>query len=197
MISVRMSLVAGALAGSVLSCRSSSETAKPTAMGSDAGSSMPTSGAPSDAQRAHGGGPLATAEPSPETKALLAKIQGYRSWPKFPENAQPAFSKQHFKKWVVAYYNDVVGRALQAKTLPLPDGSIIAKDNLDSADAAEPSFITTMAKRGGHWYFAETTPDGKVVVMDGKPLEGFDIAACKNCHEQAAANDQVYTHEFK
>ena len=40
--------------------------------------------------------------------------------------------------WVVPHYNDVVAKAIQAKTLPLPEGSIIVKDNFERADAQRP-----------------------------------------------------------
>jgi len=195
---VRLAALSAVLAVTLLAaCRSSSESTKAAPIDNGAASAIPVASAGVDAGHAVGGGPLATAPASAETKALLAKIQGYKKWPKFPENAQPAFSKQHDKMWVLAYYNDVVGRAIQARTLPLPDGAIIVKDNMASADAPEPTVLTTMSKQGGHWYWAETTPNGNVVVLDGKPAEGFRVAECSNCHAQAADNDQVYTHEFK
>jgi hypothetical protein len=176
-------------------CRSSSESGGGSPVGASSGATTTMTGG--DATKAHGGGPMQVKSPSPETAALLAKIQSYPSWPKFPENLQPTFSKQHNRMWVVAHYNDVVSRAIQEKTLPLPEGSIIVKDNFDSGSSSKPTNVTTMSKQGGRWYWAETTPEGQVVVMDGKPLEGFNVPACANCHAQATGNDQVYTHEFK
>jgi hypothetical protein len=128
---------------------------------------------------------------------VLAKTQGYARWPTFPENPQPTFSKQHFKMWVLAHYNEVVARAIQNKTLPLPEGATIVKDNFESANADKPTLISTMSKRGGRWYFVQSTPEGKVVVQDGKPQAGYNLAGCTSCHSQASENDQIYTHEFK
>jgi len=140
---------------------------------------------------------MQTAEPSATTKEVLGQIAGYQSWPKFTENATPKQSKGHMNMFVLAFHNDVVTGALEAKTLPLPDGSIIVKQNMAKATDSAPMAITVMAKRGGKWHWSETTPDGKVVVMEGKALEGEDVGMCVNCHQQSEDNDFVVTHPIK
>ncbi len=147
-----------------------------------------------------GGMQMQTAEPSAESKALWAKIQGYSTWAKFTENQTPVPSKSHMDMFVVTYHNDVVADAVTNNTLPLPDGAILVKDNFASADAAMPMAVTVMSKEGGEWYWLEATPDGKVVIdsmMDkGKPLEGKGVTMCVGCHDGAKDNDQVFTHKF-
>ena len=55
--------------------------------------------------------------------------------------------------------------------------------------------LTIMHKQGSDWYWCQVTPDGKVFVEDGTPLEGKNVTMCTNCHK-AAANDAVLTHSF-
>ncbi len=140
-------------------------------------------------------------EPTADTKALLAKTSDYKTWTKFAENATPVASESHMKMFVVTYHNTVVGDAVTSKTLPLPDGAIIVKENYPTADAQMPMALTIMSKQSGSWYWAEVTPDGKVVVdamMDkGKPLEGTDVKMCVSCHTTKKDNDWVFVHDFK
>lgn len=142
--------------------------------------------------------PMTTA--SAETKAILDKIKDYHSWDKFAENNTPKMSKMHMNMWVVTYHNSVVKDAIANKTLPLPDGAIIVKDNMMSATDMMP-MPTVMAKQNGKWYWIEASHDGKVVVdemMDkGKPLEGYDVKMCTGCHApQKDKNDWLFTHDF-
>jgi hypothetical protein len=166
-----------------------------------------TAGCGSDDEDSSGGGggtgggmQMQTAEPSAESKALWTKIQGYSSWAKFSENQTPVASKSHMDMYVVTHHNDIVADAITNNTLPLPDGSILVKDNFPSADATMPMAVTVMSKEGGEWYWLEATPDGKVVIdsmMDkGKPLEGKGVMMCVGCHDGAKDNDQVFTHKF-
>src|SRR5262245_10379990 len=71
-----------------------------------------------------------TAEASAETKRVLGLTTGYKSWSKFAENQTPKPSVAHEGMFVVAYHNQVVAQALASKTLPLPDGSVIVKENM-------------------------------------------------------------------
>jgi len=153
-----------------------------------------STGAPSEA-----GAPSApqTVAPSSETESVLAATSGYSAWAMFPENTAPTLSKAHMGMYVVAHYNDVVATAVQAKTLPLPDGALIVKDNFAHADDKMPMAITVMSKQSGGWYWIEATSDGKVILDSmGKALEGTDVAMCVGCHESKKSNDYVMTHDF-
>lgn len=143
-----------------------------------------------------GGSEPSFVEPSAETQAVWADIEGYASWPKFPENEEPKKSAAHENMLVVTYYNDAVGAAMESGELPLPDGSILVKDHF--AKAGEPTMaLTIMAKRGGNWYWVKARPDGKVFAgPDGQGLEGTGVAMCTGCHDGAKSNDYVYTHAF-
>lgn len=143
-----------------------------------------------------GGAMPQAVEPSAATKAIWADLQGYGSWPTFAENPTPKASQSHMKAYVLAHYNDVVAAAIAGKTLPLPDGAIIVKDNFMSPTDAQPMAVTVMAKQAGSWYWIEAMPNGMVMVdTTGQPLEG-NVAMCTGCHDGAKANDDVLTHDF-
>ena len=138
---------------------------------------------------------MGMAAPSTDSQTVLAKIKDYASWPKFAENSEPKFSKAHMNMYVVTFHNDVVTAAINAHTLPLPDGALIVKDNKMKADAP-PHSITIMSKQGGKWYWLEATPDGKVVTMNDMAQEGYTAGMCVKCHDDASNNDFVFTHSF-
>lgn len=140
---------------------------------------------------------MGMADPAPDTKAVLDSVKDYTSWPKFAENQQPAKSEGHMGMHVLAFHNQVVGEAIKSKTLPLPDGALIVKQEMTAADAA-PMSITVMSKQGGNWYWVKASPDGmKVMTMNGMAMEGRDVAMCKDCHGNESDNDFVFTHKFK
>ncbi len=140
---------------------------------------------------------MGMADPSAETTPVLAAAQGYASWPKFPENQQPMKSEGHMGMFVLAFHNTVVGDAITAKTLPLPDGAVIVKEEMMSADA-KPTSVTIMSKQGGEWYYVKASPDlMKVMTMKDMAMEGKSVGMCKDCHENGSDNDFVLTHKFK
>jgi hypothetical protein len=129
-------------------------------------------------------------EPTGDAKDVLQKAEGYQSWPKFPEYEKGAKqSKGHGGDFVVAFYNDVAAPAVQGAT-PYPDGSILVKENRPQPDA-KPDALTTMAKRGGSWFFVKSTLDGKVFTEKGKPVAGA-VKDCVGCHAMAA-KDMVFS----
>jgi hypothetical protein len=145
-----------------------------------------------------GSGMLPPVDPAPQTKQVLDSINGYAAWPTFVENSTPKLSDSHMKMFVVTHHNDVVTTAIAQKTLPLPDGAIIVKDNMVNATDKMPMAITVMSKLNGSWYWVEATPDNKVMVdPSGKPLEGTNVTMCIGCHSMQSANDDVMTHDFK
>jgi hypothetical protein len=133
-------------------------------------------------------------EPSPDAARVIAVIHDFRRWPTFAENSKPARSKAHGGVYVVAHHNAVVQKAIRERTLPLPDGSVIVKENRATTDGPAIA-LSTMSKQGGAWYYLQSTPEGRVVLEKGKPLAGTP-AACAGCHSQQASNDFLYTHDF-
>jgi hypothetical protein len=140
--------------------------------------------------------PPRTAEPSSTTKAIWSQITSYKTWSKFAENTSPMKSASHENMFVLAYHNTVVAQAITTKTLPLPDGAVIVKENMAMATDATPMALTVMAKQGTDWYWIKAMPDGKVFLDDkGNPMEGKGVAMCTMCHP-TAKNDGVITHDF-
>lgn len=155
-------------------------------------------GACSDDEKMGGTPPPApkTTDPSAETRALWSQMANYKSWTKFAENTTPKRSATHENMFVVTYHNQTVAQAITAKTLPLPDGSIIVKENMAQAADPSPMAITVMAKQGGGWYWIKAMPDGKVFLDDmSRPMEGKGVAMCTMCHK-VEQNDGVFTHDF-
>ena len=132
-------------------------------------------------------------EPLSETQAVLSKIDGYESWPVLQESAARPQSEAHSNMFVTSYYNETAAAAIEATTLPFPDGSIFVKNNYPSADAAAPMAVTVMSKEAGAWYWIQATPDSQVFVMEGNALEGKSVAMCIGCHKTAEDNDFFMT----
>lgn len=148
------------------------------------------------ASRLYGTIPVGLKDPAPTSRQVLEAIRGWESWPAFPENASPILSRAHRRTWVVAHYNEAVGRAMNGGgALPLPEGSTIVKEQRVAPDSPA-ILLSVMNKRGGKWYWVQATTDGKVLVVGGEPFEGFDHYDCHGCHQSAADNDQVFTHDF-
>jgi hypothetical protein len=137
----------------------------------------------------------ATVEPSGEAKILIGKIKGWASWPVFPETATPLPSKQHGGVFVVIHHNAEVGRAMKEHKLPLPDGSMIVKENRPSA-GAKPEVLTTMWKQNGAWFYLKSTPDGRVFTEQEQPLAGR-VRSCDICHGGQSDNDNIFSHNFR
>lgn len=144
------------------------------------------------------GGAPTLFDPSPETQAVWTEIQGYASWPKFAGHETIAPSASHGNMHVLTYHNDVVSMAITNKTLPLPDGALVVKENYTNPDDATPAVLTIMAKRSGAWYWVRATPDGKVFPdpTTNDPMEGSDVPKCVGCHMGAQANDMIFLHDF-
>ncbi len=140
---------------------------------------------------------MGMADPSADTVPVLAAAKGYTSWSKFPEMPAPTKSEGHMGMFVLGFHNQIVGDAIAAKTLPLPDGAVIVKQEMTSADGA-PMSVTIMSKQAGAWYYVKASPDlMKVMSMNGMAMEGTSVGMCKDCHDNGADNDYVLTHKFK
>jgi hypothetical protein len=165
----------------------------PGAWGADAqpppGPLWPTAGA------TRGPKALQSVAPGAEAKAVLEAIRGYQKWPHFAENVQPKRSLAHHGLWVLVFHNEVVTAAVAKHQLPLPDGSLLVKENRFTADG-EVVLLTVMSKQHGRWYWLEVTPQGQVVQAAGAKVAGFGVKACAGCHEQNVDNDAVFTHPF-
>jgi hypothetical protein len=96
---------------------------------------------------------------------------------------------------VLVFHNQVVSQAVARHTLPLPDGSLLVKENRLTPDG-EVVLLTVMSKQHGRWYWLEVTPAGRAIQANGATVAGFGVKACAGCHEQNVDNDAVFTHPF-
>lgn len=138
---------------------------------------------------------MKTVSPNATSARILREIRHYQRWPEFPENEKPKFSQAHTGLYVVTYHNAKVTQAMKRHTLPLPNGSIIVKENRPQP-TAKPVVLTVMAKRNGRWYWLDVTPSGEVAEIDGKALQGTHVPSCQTCHARRSSNDDVFTHDF-
>lgn len=138
---------------------------------------------------------LQTVAPPAEARALLAAIRGYEKWPHFAENTTPKRSLAHHGLWVLVFHNEVVSAAVAKHQLPLPDGSILVKENR-LTPAGGVVLLTVMSKQHGRWFWLEATPEGRVIRAGGETVAGFGVKACAGCHEQNVDNDSVFSHPF-
>jgi len=144
--------------------------------------------------------PEETSSLSAEGRLILDQIQAYGRWPNFVELQRPKFSEAHGGRWVLGFYNGVVGAAMARRLLPLPDGAQIVLENRPSTDTNDPAIVTTMSKVSGRWYWMELSNASPRVDDDGRPIAGFGeggTAACAACHAAASDNDFVFSHEFR
>jgi|GEM_PF-1924604 len=147
-----------------------------------------------------GANALQTVAPSPEAKSVLAAIRGYSGWPHFAENVKPKRSLAHNGMWVLVFHNDVVTRAVAKRQLPLPEGSLLVKENRFEP-TGKVALLTVMSKQHGRWFWLEVVPaqgagEPQVVKAGGTAIEGFRAQACAGCHEQNVDNDGVFSHPF-
>lgn len=95
----------------------------------------------------------------------------------------------------VVYANDIAARALSgARPAKFPEGSIIVREKLARADAAQPELIAVMFKRergfnpaGGDWEFL--TVDGTLAKIQARQKKG----SCLDCHASQSDNDFIFT----
>lgn len=105
-----------------------------------------------------------------------------------------------FEKWKVvaqnldtggphAGENKIVFASLKAAKVwkgknPLPVGSLVVKT---AGSVANPSFVAIMTKTGKGWDYAEYTPSNGKYNLIGSG------ASCSSCHENAKANDYLFS----
>jgi hypothetical protein len=103
--------------------------------------------------------------------------------------------------------NDVAIKAFREKTLPYPDGTIIAALHYGHDPSAEnnkvfgqaqsfvpgaPTNIQFMVKDSTK--YAATGGWGFATFVDGKPAPSASMKGCFPCHNEAKASDLVFTH---
>jgi len=142
------------------------------------------------------GGIDTTAAPSAEQLfRMVTETDPFEQWAQFPEAVGTVDSAAPHGPMARIFINAQVENAMDGGTLPLPDGSIIVKENLGQSTSEKAEAWTIMWKVAGFdadnndWFWANITPDGEV------GAEGR-IDGCISCHSGAQTNDYVFTHTF-
>jgi hypothetical protein len=100
----------------------------------------------------------------------------------------------HEDKFIVVYVNEIGQSAMMRQRNPqFPQGSIIIKEKLASADSISPELLTAMIKRekgfnpaGNDWEFFASGGDAKSVQAQGK------LDNCIACHSAKRSSDFVF-----
>jgi hypothetical protein len=74
----------------------------------------------------------------------------------------------------------------------MPDGSILVKENLTSADPADLAAITVMQKQGSTWYWARFAPDGSHDVAGTTDEPSAAPCVSSGCHGDMAGSKDDY-----
>lgn len=123
--------------------------------------------APPDSQALEGG---TVTTPQPLWERIIE--DDYAGWKVAPgyQLPQPSEGMAHGKR-VQIFLNDTAAVAREQAAREWPDGSILVTDVLDEHSIVR---VAAMEKRGGSWYFAEWSPDGRAL----PPRE----PGCTSCH---------------
>ncbi len=152
------------------------------------------------------------------TLHAVPALVGYHSWAKInttpqyimspldllctaPTQSQLDTEKQnpHVRHFMLCYVNSVGEHAMLNDKLPrFPEGTIVLKEKLDSADpGSKPILITAMIKhkagydpQHGNWEYVVTNGDGSQLEARGK------LANCGGCHAQKKNTDFVFRDEM-
>jgi hypothetical protein len=114
----------------------------------------------------------------------------YQSWSMWPGESAMYEGREPHGMLLTTYVNGPASHAAQEKTRPMPEGTVIVKENYKPTK--ELAAITVMVKSqdynpdGGDWWWAKYGPDGKTL-KEGK------VAGCLGCHGMEKANDYILT----
>lgn len=133
-------------------------------------------------------------DPMPSTDAgkfwsYITGEKGYAGWGFWPGHTEMYPGKSPHGAFLKLYANPVALKAAR-EGKPLPDGSILVKENYGE-DKKTLKAITPMYKKEGYnpeagdWFWAKYGPDGEVMAA-GK------VESCINCHK-AATDDYIFT----
>ncbi len=132
--------------------------------------------------------------PTPEPKAFWAYISQthpYKQWPTWPGKPRLYQSRSAAHGAMVStYLNEIALEGVKKGQNPLPEGSIIVKENYDPRKRF--TAVTTMYKVPGYdpqhddWFWGKYSPQGKPEMV-GK------VKGCIECHGRQAKNDYIMT----
>lgn len=130
-----------------------------------------------------------------ELFTLITETDPYEQWAQFPGSEGTIDSAPPHGPMARVFINALVEQGMQAFDGELPDGAIIVKERIGSAEGDTASALNIMWKVTGFdpnnndWFWADVSPSGEVNA-EGK------IAGCSACHSGVRANDYVFLHQF-
>jgi len=133
--------------------------------------------------------------PGPDAEKLneyIVKYNPYAKWNLWPKKGRLYKGTEPHGVLLTTFVNDTAYGSIRGKK-GMADGSIIVKENY-SADKRFVALSVMYKIKGynpqaGDWFWANYSPDGKVVAS-GK------VKACIDCHGKKKANDYVFTGEI-
>jgi hypothetical protein len=136
--------------------------------------------------------PAAAAAPDTTAEAVWQHLQraDYRSWQLWPGTSPQYEGGEPHGMLLTTYVNELAHHALAERTMPLPDGAIIVKDNYMPDGSFDAS--TVMLKRRGYapnhndWFWAKFDAAG--VAEDAGRVE-----MCQACHSARQDRDHLLT----
>lgn len=142
----------------------------------------------------------------------LSEIKDYKTWTKVNDKPQRVESKlamqcaraskaqidedarnPHNDKYINVYVNSIGKTEMLTKKLPkFPQGTVIVKEKLTTAESTSPELSTVMIKRekgfnidGGDWEYMVVNGEATEVTAKGK------LENCMACHSAEKATDYV------
>ena len=139
-------------------------------------------------------GPAQAEMPGPDAAALWKYITDespYTKWSFWPDHKDMQPGRSPHGQFHKVFVNKP---ALEATKPPLPDGSIVVKENF-TADKKLAALTIMYKVKGydpdnGDWYYVKYDPDGTIGPA-GK------VKGCIACHAGAANNDYIFVHPIK
>ncbi|MBI2337153.1 MAG: cytochrome P460 family protein [Deltaproteobacteria bacterium] len=137
-----------------------------------------------------------TDESGAQIYAQITETDPYTEWEQFSEAIGTIESSAPHGPFARVYINDIAAAALDSSPENLPNGSIIVKDSIDTADAQDMGTLTIMKKiegfrpRTNDWFWVMVSSNGEV------QGEG-NIGMCISCHLSQANNDYIFLHQLQ
>ncbi|HZS43873.1 MAG TPA: cytochrome P460 family protein [Blastocatellia bacterium] len=146
------------------------------------------------------------------TEANADVISNYRSWTRVndepfsaddrlliqcslatPQQLKEVSESPHGHKYVIVYVNDIGKHAMLKERSPhFPEGSVIVKEKMTTAESPTPELLTVMVKRekgynpdNGDWEFMVVDGGGKNIQARGR------LENCEVCHQAEKKTDFV------
>jgi hypothetical protein len=136
--------------------------------------------------------PEVGARQEPTAESVWAQLQSedYRSWRLWPGTSEQYEGTEPHGMLLTTYVNELARQALEDRTLPLPDGAVVVKENYMPDGTFDAS--TVMLKRQGYapdhndWFWAKYDAAGNAEVA-GR------VEMCQACHSANRQGDHLLT----